>query len=96
MYIYYIKGSAEAVLAWTEVEEVNAASTPTMTSLDEECDITTDACQEYQTKMAQLEDLLKEQQGSFAKMRKLASEVKEVPRAVKMSSVVPAKEVSIC
>ncbi|GMI05561.1 hypothetical protein TrRE_jg4812 [Triparma retinervis] len=86
------KGSAEALLAWTEVEEVNAASTPNMSSLDEECDITTDACQEYQTKMAQLENLLKEQQGSFAKMRKLAEEVKEIPKAVKVSSVVPAKE----
>lgn len=86
------KGSPEALLAWTEVEEVNAASTPKMASLDEECDITTDECQEYQTKMAQLEELLKEQQGSFAKMRKLAGEVKAIPKAVKISSVVPAKE----
>ena len=58
-----------------------------MASLDEECDITTDECQEYQNKMAQLEELLKEQQGSFAKMRKLAGEVKGEWRAVEWRAV---------
>lgn len=69
--LFVLQGSSEALLAWTEVEEVNSASTPNMASMDEECDITTDACQEYQGKMAQLEELLKEQQDSFAKMKKV-------------------------
>jgi len=86
------KGSPEAMVAWSEVEEVNSASTPDMSSLDEECDITTSACEEYQTKMAQLEELLKENSKTFEKMKKLANDVKEVPRAVKTASVVPSKE----
>ena len=73
-------GSKEARLAWEVVDDLENPSSGITAMLpkplDEECDITTDACQEYQTKMAQLENLLKEQQGSFAKMRKLAEEVK--------------------
>jgi hypothetical protein len=65
-----------------------------MASLDEECDITTDECQEYQTKMAQLEELLKEQQGSFAKMRKLAGEVKGEWRGVEWRAV--ASRLPLC
>ncbi|GMI07936.1 hypothetical protein TrVE_jg11154 [Triparma verrucosa] len=86
------KGSPEAMVAWSEVEEVNSASTPDMSSLDEECDITTTACEEYQTKMAQLEELLKENSKTFEKMKKLAEDVKNVPANVKMASVVPGKE----
>ena len=66
------KGSPEAMVAWSEVEEVNSASTPDMSSLDEECDITTTACEEYQTKMAQLEELLKENSKTFEKMKKVS------------------------
>ena len=50
-------GGVQAIVAWSEVEEVNAAAIPDMSSMDEECDITTDACQDYQRKMAELEQV---------------------------------------
>ena len=77
------KGSPEALVAWTEVEEVNAAATPDMSSLDDECDITSTSCEEYQQKMAELETLLEQQKGTFTRMKRLAEEVKAVPDAVK-------------
>ncbi|GMI32781.1 hypothetical protein TeGR_g3036 [Tetraparma gracilis] len=85
------KGAPEAVLAWSEVEDVAAsARAPDMSAQSEECDIESEACVDYHEKVAELEKLIKSQTGAFERMKKLAGEVYAVPRAVKMVAATPS------
>ena len=81
-------GSPEAMLAWETAEEVAAAESRSsiMGGLDENCDLDSDACQEYHEKMSELELLIKSQRPVFEKMKNLGAQIRAMPDSVKTVS----------
>eukprot|EP00339_Tiarina_fusa_P015580 CAMPEP_0117006840 /NCGR_PEP_ID=MMETSP0472-20121206/6934_1 /TAXON_ID=693140 ORGANISM="Tiarina fusus, Strain LIS" /NCGR_SAMPLE_ID=MMETSP0472 /ASSEMBLY_ACC=CAM_ASM_000603 /LENGTH=217 /DNA_ID=CAMNT_0004708439 /DNA_START=89 /DNA_END=742 /DNA_ORIENTATION=+ len=87
--------SKEARLAWEAVEEIDSSdnSAATKGSLAEECEITEEeinaACVEYESKMEELNSMLKAQQPAIAALQDMAAQVQKVKLAVPASKPAP-------
>jgi hypothetical protein len=89
--------SPEARVLWDAVEEMRAAESHSgspMGGMDKECDVedVDDACKEYDSKVAQLQELMEQYNDKLTKMKTLTKDLSNLKLTVSSAKAEPKKE----